>query len=72
MALFGTPDTVCRKLERLLTKTGITYLNGVFAIGRLPHDQVCRSMSMFAKEVMPHFKDRLGMAAPNAPDKKTN
>ena len=68
--LFGTPDTVCRKLERLLTRTGITYLNGVFAIGRLPHEQVCHSINMFAKEVMPHFKDKVGLAAPGASDRQ--
>ena len=62
--LFGTPEVVARKLERLLERTGITYLNCVFAIGRLPHEKVLRSMDLFAREVMPHFRDRVGQAAP--------
>ena len=63
--LFGTPDTVRRKLDRLLDRTGITYLNCVFAIGRLPHEKVRHSMDLFAKEVMPHFQDKVGRAAPS-------
>ncbi len=64
--LFGTPDTVNKKLERLLARTGITYLNGVFAIGRLPHETTRRSINLFAKEVMPHFRGKVGLAAPGA------
>jgi alkanesulfonate monooxygenase SsuD/methylene tetrahydromethanopterin reductase-like flavin-dependent oxidoreductase (luciferase family) len=65
--LFGTPDTVSRKLERLLDLTGITYLNCVFSIGRLPKDKITASMNRFATEVMPAFRDRVGARAPAAP-----
>ncbi len=62
--LFGTPETVSRKLQRLLDLTGITYLNCVFSIGRLPQDKVIRSMNLFASEVMPGFRDQVGRASP--------
>ncbi len=64
--LFGTPETVSRKLQRLLDLTGITYLNCVFSIGRLPQDKVLRSMNLFANEVMPGFCDKVGRQSPAA------
>jgi len=62
--LFGTPESVQRKLDRLLDQTGITYLNGVFAIGRMSSDKVRASMELFAKEVIPAFRNKVGRASP--------
>ena len=61
--LYGTADVCAAKLQRLLDTTGVTYLNCVFAIGRMAHEKVCRSMELFAREVMPRFKDRVGVSA---------
>ena len=60
--LFGDAETTKRKLQRLLDITGITYLNCVFAIGRLEHKEVLKSMERFARDVMPHFKDKVGLS----------
>ena len=56
-ALYGTPDEICRKLERLRA-AGISYvlLNG----GGMSRQNLQR----FAREVMPHFSDRVTGAAP--------
>ena len=54
--LFGTPDMVTAKIERLTRDTGMTYLNAVFAIGQIPHEKVLRSMKLFADQVMPRFR----------------
>ena len=60
--VFGDAETVQRKVQRLLDTTGITYLNCVFAIGRLDHKEVMRSMERFARDVMPYFKDKIGLS----------
>ena len=62
--LFGTPDVCAEKIQRLLDTTGITYLNCVFAIGRMENEKIRRSMELFASEVMPRFKDKVGIGAP--------
>lgn len=61
--LFGDPETCAAKIQRLLDTTGITYLNCVFAIGRMSHEEITRSMTLFAQEVMPRFRDQVGTAA---------
>lgn len=60
--IFGDAETAHRKLQRLLNTTGITYLNCVFAIGRLEHKEVMKSMERFARDVMPYFKDKVGLS----------
>lgn len=60
--LFGDAETVERKVQRVLDNTGITYLNCVFAIGRLPHAEVMKSMERFARDVMPQFRDKVGLS----------
>jgi alkanesulfonate monooxygenase SsuD/methylene tetrahydromethanopterin reductase-like flavin-dependent oxidoreductase (luciferase family) len=60
--LFGNAETVKFKLQRLLDTTGITYLNCVFAIGRLEHKEVLKSMERFARDVMPYFRDKVGLS----------
>lgn len=59
--LFGDPNTCAEKIQQLVDTTGITYLNCVFAIGRMKHEEITRSMELFAQEVMPRFKNKLGI-----------
>jgi len=54
--LFGTPDVVASKIERLTHETGMTYLNCAFAVGQIPHAKILNSMRLFAKEIMPRFR----------------
>jgi alkanesulfonate monooxygenase SsuD/methylene tetrahydromethanopterin reductase-like flavin-dependent oxidoreductase (luciferase family) len=55
--LFGTPDSVGAKVERLTRETGMSYLNCAFAVGQIPQQRILNSMRLFAKEVMPRFRD---------------
>ena len=54
--LFGTPETVAAKVERLTRETGMTYLNCAFAVGQIPQAKILNSMRLFAREVMPRFR----------------
>jgi len=54
--LFGTPDSVSSKIERLTRETGMTYLNCAFAVGQIPHAKIMTSMRLFAREIMPRFR----------------
>ena len=54
---FACP-TVRRKLERYLDVAEITQLNCTFQMGGIAADVAERSMELFAREVMPHFRER--------------
>ena len=43
--------------ERLTRDTGMSYLNCAFAVGQIPHERILNSMRLFAKEIMPQFRD---------------
>jgi alkanesulfonate monooxygenase SsuD/methylene tetrahydromethanopterin reductase-like flavin-dependent oxidoreductase (luciferase family) len=51
----GSPDTVARKIEEM-QRLGVGEVLCWMNFGGLPHHQVRRSMEMFAREVMPHFR----------------
>jgi alkanesulfonate monooxygenase SsuD/methylene tetrahydromethanopterin reductase-like flavin-dependent oxidoreductase (luciferase family) len=53
----GTPDQV-RELIRRYEDAGVDQLIFVSQAGRNRHEDVCESLELFAKEVMPEFKDR--------------
>jgi alkanesulfonate monooxygenase SsuD/methylene tetrahydromethanopterin reductase-like flavin-dependent oxidoreductase (luciferase family) len=55
-AIVGSPETVRVELERHLTETRCTYFVGRFAFGTLAHEDASRSLALFAREVMPHFR----------------
>jgi alkanesulfonate monooxygenase SsuD/methylene tetrahydromethanopterin reductase-like flavin-dependent oxidoreductase (luciferase family) len=53
---FGSPDTVARHIETM-KKMGVGHVLCWMNFGGLPQDKIRRSMELFAKEVMPHFRD---------------
>jgi alkanesulfonate monooxygenase SsuD/methylene tetrahydromethanopterin reductase-like flavin-dependent oxidoreductase (luciferase family) len=55
--LFGTSESVAAKIEGLTRVTGMTYLNCAFAVGQIPHASILNSMRLFAREIMPRFRD---------------
>src|SRR5437763_16667923 len=69
--LFGTPDEVAEKLRLDLEVTGASLLNCYFGPGDIPHDQVLRSMRLFAAEVMPRFRDFVPNGQAGAPQRAT-
>jgi alkanesulfonate monooxygenase SsuD/methylene tetrahydromethanopterin reductase-like flavin-dependent oxidoreductase (luciferase family) len=56
VAIVGSPATVRAEVERHLAATGCNYFVGRFMYGNLDVDVAARSMDLFAREVMPHFK----------------
>jgi alkanesulfonate monooxygenase SsuD/methylene tetrahydromethanopterin reductase-like flavin-dependent oxidoreductase (luciferase family) len=54
---FGSPDTVARKIERMQA-LGVGHLLCWMNFGGLPQDRIRRSMELFAREVMPHFREQ--------------
>jgi alkanesulfonate monooxygenase SsuD/methylene tetrahydromethanopterin reductase-like flavin-dependent oxidoreductase (luciferase family) len=53
--VFGSPDTVTRKM-REMEEIGIGQTLCWMNFGGLPQERVRRSMELFSKEVMPHFR----------------
>jgi alkanesulfonate monooxygenase SsuD/methylene tetrahydromethanopterin reductase-like flavin-dependent oxidoreductase (luciferase family) len=53
----GTPDQV-RELIRRYEEAGVDQLIFVSQAGRNRHEDVCESLELFAREVMPEFKER--------------
>lgn len=53
--IFGSPDTVCRHIEKM-RDMGVGETMCWMNFGGLPQDKVRRSMELFSKEVMPHFR----------------
>ena len=54
--LFGTAETVTRRMRELRDELDLNYFMCQFAIGNLPHEKVVRSMERFARDVMPALK----------------
>jgi alkanesulfonate monooxygenase SsuD/methylene tetrahydromethanopterin reductase-like flavin-dependent oxidoreductase (luciferase family) len=53
----GTPDTI-RKTLRDFEDAGIDQVLCISQAGKVPHELLCSSIELFAKEVLPEFKDR--------------
>ena len=52
----GSPQTVADKIARTVEDCGINYFNGLFTFGDFTHQEVMRSVELFAGEVMPAFR----------------
>lgn len=53
----GSPRRIRERLRRY-EEAGVDQILLVAQSGRIPHEQVCESLELFAKEVMPEFHDR--------------
>ena len=54
--MFGTPDDCVRRIQQLQREHNVQYFGANMAFGKMRHSQVMRSMELFAREVMPHFR----------------
>jgi len=59
MVLVGSPSTVARKVIDIARTAAPTTLIGEFSISTLAHSQVCRSLELFSREVMPRVQAEL-------------
>jgi alkanesulfonate monooxygenase SsuD/methylene tetrahydromethanopterin reductase-like flavin-dependent oxidoreductase (luciferase family) len=51
----GSPETVSENIERLRQACGLDYMMCKFYVNGLSHEQIMRTMKLFAAEVMPRF-----------------
>ena len=58
MLLIGSPENVAAQIERLNTEVGCEHLALFLNIPMLSYEQVTRSLTLFAHEVMPQFMSR--------------
>lgn len=56
LIVVGDPARVREKVARLQAEIGLDGFVGIFAFGHLTHAQVCRSLRLFATEVLPAFR----------------
>jgi luciferase family oxidoreductase group 1 len=55
--LIGSPETIRRRL-REFEATGVDQVILLNQAGRTAHEDICRSLELFAREVMPEFAER--------------
>jgi len=53
----GSPATVRDRLSELIPRLGVGNLLGLFQMGTLPHELTCRSMTIFAEQVIPGLRN---------------
>ena len=62
MAIGGSPDTICRSVEKW-AEAGLDQLIFVLQAGRTGHDQVMRSIDLIGEQVIPRFASKQAVAA---------
>jgi alkanesulfonate monooxygenase SsuD/methylene tetrahydromethanopterin reductase-like flavin-dependent oxidoreductase (luciferase family) len=60
--IMGSPATVRAEIEKQIAETGVNYFVTRFAYGDLTHEESERSLELFTKEVMPHFRKQPALA----------
>ena len=55
----GSPETVARKIAATVTELGIQRFDLKYASGPMPHEQLMRSIELYATRVVPLVKDML-------------
>ena len=73
--IVGSPDTVAEKLAIYTDELGAgIHVAGGMQVGTMPHWKVVKNMTLFAEEVMPHFRPpgnlpawKRGIPIPGAP-----
>lgn len=54
--IVGSPETVTQQVQEHIRITGSNYFVGSFFFGTLTHEQILRSLRLFAEEVIPAFR----------------
>lgn len=57
LGMFGTPDAVAEKVRWMRDEGGVDQLINFMWIGGFEQEKALRNMELFAKEVMPQFKE---------------
>ncbi len=56
-AYFGTAEQCVERIRRLRDEHGIGYFGASMSFGQMEHSRVMRSMELFARKVMPRFRE---------------
>jgi alkanesulfonate monooxygenase SsuD/methylene tetrahydromethanopterin reductase-like flavin-dependent oxidoreductase (luciferase family) len=62
MVVVGNPDEVCRKLENF-ERAGLDQIIMFKQAGRIPHQNIMRSLKLVGKHVLPHFNPHRTIAS---------
>lgn len=54
--VYGTPDECIEAIKRTIANYDFDVFSSAFNVGGIPHEQIKKSMRLFAKEVMPAFR----------------
>src|SRR5437899_1670055 len=66
MVIVGDVDHCLRKVERY-QKAGLDHFIALMQADRIPHDKVMRSIELFAKEIIPRFRQNRARVAASKP-----
>jgi alkanesulfonate monooxygenase SsuD/methylene tetrahydromethanopterin reductase-like flavin-dependent oxidoreductase (luciferase family) len=55
--IVGSPATVRDRLKEIASDTGLGTLLPNFSVGNAPHELTCKSMTLFAQEVIPSLRE---------------
>ena len=58
LVIWGSPDTVNRKLEKLLQQLPVDYF-WMFIYNHMPHDACMKSLELLTEKVWPNFTDKI-------------
>jgi alkanesulfonate monooxygenase SsuD/methylene tetrahydromethanopterin reductase-like flavin-dependent oxidoreductase (luciferase family) len=64
--VYGTPDQCIQAIENSIRNYEFDIFSTTFNFGGIPHAEILKAMRLFAKEVMPFFKDRTLTMAPRS------
>ena len=59
LVIYGSPDTINRKLEKLLKDLPVDYF-WMFIYNHMPHAQCMKSLELLTEKVWPNFTDKIG------------
>ena len=65
LVIYGSPDTVNRKLEKLFETLPVDYF-WMFIYNHMPHQAIMRSLELLTEKVWPNFTDKIGRSASRA------
>ena len=60
----GSPETVARKIARNMRILGVSRFDMRYATGRLPHDDMMRSIELYGTQVAPRVRELLAEPVP--------
>ena len=64
--VYGNPDECIKFMQATASNYDFNIFSATFNFGGIPHQDVIRAMRLFAKEVMPAFKDKKPLLAADA------